>query len=363
MNQVIGKPWRCCWVFLLIVFNTATDASGCAQESQGNALQFDSYEGTFISASKSILKIRTDEGDKVFQLAKPSDDLPPLGVGRGTAISISGDDRVSFLKSSMIIRFVAELDKTGPASKPLDSIEVLSIADKMDTLRERVSELDPKTGLASYRFTARIQSIDHQTKRLSVLVRPSNKFERFEFALDPENTRVSYDLPDLSLAQSGEAILVRCLPIPGDNQVASEVRVTRPSPFADAATQGANGPVDPSPNPNQLMANEGLADPADPDTAAGDEEGMQGDADEGQRAHDTQESDEAEPSGDVVEFDFDAPVPNAPTIDHGLLSRLLGIEIPKPQAAEIDAPDGRNRFEGRSMRRGNAARRGWYKIN
>ena len=339
-----------------------------AQEPQGDVLFFDSFEGTFVSANRSTLKIATGDGHRVFQLAKLGEDLPQLGVGRGTAISVSGVDRVSFLKLSMVVRFVAEFDKTGPTNKPLESIEVLALSDKLDTFREPISEPDPQTGLMSYRFTARIQSINLQTKRLGVIVRPRNKPERYEFELDPENTRVRYDLPELSLAQPGEETLVRCLPFPGEPQVASEVRVTRPSPFPDVTSNDASDTAAEADNPNPLRDIEGLAEAADPASLDGDDPSMQNNPDEDPDASEIPEPDavlnEAERSDDVVEFDFDAPAPSEPTFDYGVLSALLGIDISNAKPEEhVEVPVGPKKLERRPVRHKNPVGRGWYKIN
>ena len=364
MREKHSRWLLACVALVICPINGATS---WAQAQPSETLLFESFEGTFVSVKSTSLKIKTADGDKIFRLAKPGEDLQHFGAGRGTAISVSGIDRASFLKNSMTIRFVAELDNTGKSVKPLESIEVLSISDKLDTLKERISDADPQSGVASYRFTARIQLIDRGANRLRVFVRDGSKSERFDFLTDADKTRVSYDLPELSLAQPGESILVRCFPLPGENQVASEVRVTRPSPFADNPTlAAADAPkplVDPSQTPENKNPNQTVVSN---DSEAGDEEVATA-PNENAMANDAPapraKSGEAEQLGDAVEFDFAAPVPNASEIDRGLIAFLLGVEMVDPHSAAMEVPVRPRRNQRRTVLRGNLPARGWYKIN
>ena len=364
-----NKYRQCSLLFAIVTcaFCSVPKVACWAQNAQVENLLFDNFEGTFVSSKQNSITIRTSDGDKVFRVAKSDEDLPQLGVGRGTAISVRGIEGTSFLKTGMTIRFVGELDKVGKSGKPLESIEVLSLSAKLETAKEQIPLPDPQSGLASYRITGRIHSIDHQSKRLAVTLRNGGKSDRYEFAIDLEKTRVIYDLPNLSLAQPGETVQVRCLPSSGANQIASEVRVTRPSPFANDVNQGEAGTSVPRSDGNPPADPDAPVQTAESDGSDDGDEGMQKDPSADSETNEVEGTDSASKKAarpdDVVAFDFARTVPSESGIDLGLLKLLLGIEMAEPQPAVAEVPIGHKKLEGRSARRSTPAGRGWFKIN
>ena len=82
--------WPLAFAFAGCVFLSGTSCPCWAQNHQNDAPMFDSYEGTFVSAKQSSIKIKTADGDQVFRLAKPGEKLPQMGPGQGSAISVHG---------------------------------------------------------------------------------------------------------------------------------------------------------------------------------------------------------------------------------------------------------------------------------
>lgn len=359
MQTRLRWTWEMSAVVLVIL--TATSMVH-AQNESADSLLFDNYLGTFISAKGSSLKIATDEGEKTFRLVKPDEDLPEMGVGRGTAISVSGADTITFLKPAMTVTFETELDKNSHSSNPLERIDVIALSAKQDTSKEEITEIDPETGLGSYRFEARIQSVDLQRNRLGVLVRNGSKSERYELALDPKTTQVHYDLPDLSLAQPGESILVRCLPTNGEKLFATEVRVTRPNPFGeDPAEEGAAPQANVEPEtPLDSEAMEAEATDAANDGVDGGDEML---GDEEDATADSPDKTAEEKDADI-EFDFKRENRPAVKIDPRVLEILLGVSEGEPQAEDdVDVPIGPEKLNRQSSRKPRPADRTWHKIN
>ncbi len=245
--------------------------------------QFDSYEGTFLQAKSGTVEISTPDGVKSFRMAKPNEILPEMPDGQGTSVSVQGIDNVSFLKPKMLVKFEAEQDKNNNSIVPIEELEVIASNSKTETSKQLIAEIDAATGNSFYRFISRVEHIDLDKSQLAVIVREGQKSDRFVFLIDTEKTRVKFNFTDLKLARPGDSIVVRCLPPRNGMSFATEVRVTRPSPFpedpvaqADVVQQGQPA-IDGNDQPDMLAEvdpNNGdmAADDAIPNQAARDED-------------------------------------------------------------------------------------------
>ncbi len=195
--------------------------------------QFETYEGAFVRTKSGTISILTVDGEKTFRLVKPNEDVPEMGVGVSTSISVRGTEKVPFLKPGMLVAFEAEQDKNNKSNVAIEQLDLIPKSSKVATLRELIAEIDAATGNSLYRFTAEVDQIDIGQSHLFVIVRNGRKSDRYEFLFDVDKTRVVYDLPDLKLAQVGEPVFVRCLPPRNRISIATEVRVTRSSAFPD----------------------------------------------------------------------------------------------------------------------------------
>lgn len=340
-----------------------------AQTNRPSSIMFDEYVGTLISARSNVLKIQTSDGEKHFRIVTGREDIPQLGVGRATAVSIQGVDRVSFLQTGMIVRLEASLDKNRKGISPVERVDVISLDARAPTNRERLSEEDPTTGVTVFRLTARIQSIDDDVKRLGLIARFANKSERYEVAVNSETTQVHYNLPDLSLAQEGENVLVRCPPVQSPTLIASEIRIERPSPFVDvAAAETPDEPQEPveaepaEQNPLAQMAETEIdkdplaAEPAT-DEAEEDPQNM-ADANPDEPEEDRRD----EENKDVVEFGFEPEDKFNPLIDPGVLRVVLGINF-DDKRGPFERPVGPKKLERIWEPKKTPPGRTWFKIN
>lgn len=367
VRVLVVSLWFAWGTFLAVTAELAR-----AQDENAGTFLFDSYEGSFVSAKKSILTINTLDGAKSFQILQTKEDVEKLDLGRPTSISVTGVEHTSFLKPGMTVLLEVAVDKNRSVVQPAETLNVLSLSEKLDTDAEPISDFDPDSGAADFRITGRIQSIDAKTNRIGILVQSGRKSIRYEIPVDPEKTRVEFDLPELSLAKPGSATFVRCLPLQATRNIASEVRVECPSVFpgdgaaANEVAQSHTAPeaADQDPSKGNENPEDGVADGNSGGGDGDDDAGNSAETEPGDAMDETpDESGEEADSRQVIEFDFRPPIAQDPAIDLSLLNMLLGIRVIEPPADESDGSEPpqtqESRFRPPAILRG----RGWYKIN
>lgn len=342
-----------------------------AQTSNPSSIVFDEYTGTLISVRQSLLKLQTAEGEKTFRIVQARNDTPQLGVGRPTSVSIKGVDRISFIEEGMVVRLEASLDAQRRSAHPVEKLDVISLSKKAETSRDRIGEPDPVSGVALYRITGRVQSIEQEGKRLGLIARTNGRSERFEIEVNPESTQVRYDLPELSLAKEGETVLVRCPPVNAPTLIASEIRIERGTPFGaeaadpnsepaatDAAADEPDEPEETEHNPLAQMAE------TEPGDALLDGANADGDsAEAGLAAEAGREPRAAEgPGGDLVEFDFQPSEDGNPAIDLGFFRVVLGLKD-RSSENEREQPIIPAKMRRSVEPRPSPPGRSWFKIN
>jgi hypothetical protein len=266
----------------------------------GQNVQFETYEGTYVSHKGNAIKISTADGEKTFAILRASSSSRRRDSQPGTSIAVTGWDHVTFLKPPLYVHFVAAQDRNNQFSLPLDEIAVMG-REKLDTVHEVMAPFDESNDHSFHRFIARVDQVDLAEGRISATVQEGSGSQRYVFSIDPEKTRVRYDLPDLALAQPGDAVRIRALfnGAESGNLVASEIRVTRPNPFDDSAELAEATPP-PAAEDAQNEPNEQL--PKFLDGGAESDAAMAEESSEADSDFDANSQDANQP--DAVPFDF-----------------------------------------------------------
>jgi hypothetical protein len=289
----------------------------CARQETGIPLQFDSFQGLFAGFSGTTLNLEMPDGLQSFRILRAGETVSVLGKTEGTSISVVGKVPVDFLKRGMTIRFDAEEDKQLRHQEAVESIQVLATSGRHAHSKEPMLEIDEATGTSLYRWTVQVEQLKSDQKALFVLLNEGSVSQRLSFPVDLEKTVVEYDLPDLRLAEPGDAVAVRALVVPVGKPMAVEVSIDRSQPPAGAPGLAADAGGNPP--------NEAAAPPSD--MAKVD------------KANETAEANETEEAAEPVEgevFDFNDPNPAPVSPDSVPMARGHDPADEPDRAAAID---------------------------
>jgi hypothetical protein len=197
-----------------------------AQLRPAERAQFDTVEGTILSVRKDVIELDTPNGKQSVRIFKSKDHLP-RGLTEPTSISVFGNEKITFLKPQMAIKFEAEIDALGTVNTPLAKIMVVD-SDRNSAFAREPNPVAQNGGpKKAFRFFVRIAKINADAHELTVSYNDGSRKEQASFKVDPENTRVTFALSDLKYAKHGDQATIRLFPASTNEPIAVEVKVQR----------------------------------------------------------------------------------------------------------------------------------------